>query len=449
MAQIDIKQIRGASQGSILFLGTNSTVSEDFPNLNWSQSDNIFYINGDLEVAGNLGVTGSTTLNGLVNVDNKYFFINTLLDLPTPVSTVITLADNTTYFFTTTVDLLGNRLVCGENTTILGGSSENCRIKSTGLVGVALITSVYSLPMRGITIEADVALNLDGDATTTAIDWFGVNFTNCPTVGIIKDYSNVIMSDCAFLNSSNCTFDGTIGSVGFGTCLFNGDAGSIFILPATLTITRRFRIIYSSIITLSGETSLEVNASAVIPNDGFILDTVNFAGGGTFLSGIDFTSPKALLINNVGILNSSNLGNLFMINNTTNTTIGVPNTNVYVKAAGTTTIGDNNSPRWTHTANRLTYAGNVNGNFVITSAAAVRASSPNQVVSIGIAKNDTIVDDSEVTIRMATSNQEYPGASQTVLQMTAGDYIEFFVRNTSSVDVRVADLNMIINKIPA
>jgi len=41
----------------------------------------------------------------------------------------------------------------------IGGSSENCRIKSTGLV-TALITSVYSLPIRNVTIEAALALDL-------------------------------------------------------------------------------------------------------------------------------------------------------------------------------------------------------------------------------------------------------------------------------------------------
>ena len=38
MAQQDIKQIRGASQGSVIFLGTNSVVSEDYNKLNWDQS---------------------------------------------------------------------------------------------------------------------------------------------------------------------------------------------------------------------------------------------------------------------------------------------------------------------------------------------------------------------------------------------------------------------------
>ena len=50
MAQQDIKQIRGASQGSILFLGTSSIVSEEYDKLNWDQSNNIFTINGNLKI---------------------------------------------------------------------------------------------------------------------------------------------------------------------------------------------------------------------------------------------------------------------------------------------------------------------------------------------------------------------------------------------------------------
>jgi hypothetical protein len=57
MSQIDIKQIHGASQGSILFLGTNSTVSESFSDLNWNQSDNILHING------NIGIGTSTPVS--------------------------------------------------------------------------------------------------------------------------------------------------------------------------------------------------------------------------------------------------------------------------------------------------------------------------------------------------------------------------------------------------
>jgi hypothetical protein len=46
MAQMNIKQIRGASQGSILFLGTNSVISENFTNLRWEQGSNKLVVNG-------------------------------------------------------------------------------------------------------------------------------------------------------------------------------------------------------------------------------------------------------------------------------------------------------------------------------------------------------------------------------------------------------------------
>ena len=142
---------------------------------------------------------------------NEFVFVFSKLDLPTPVSGVITLGNNITYFITKTIDLTGDRIVAGVNSVIIGGSSENCILKSTGLSSsTALITSVYSLPMRSITITHGTALNLDGDGTTTALDWFGVNFTDCATVGTIKDYTNFVMSDSAFLNSGNLTFDGTI-----------------------------------------------------------------------------------------------------------------------------------------------------------------------------------------------------------------------------------------------
>jgi len=239
-------------------------------------------------------------------------FVTSKSDLPTAVSGVITLEANKTYFFTTIVDLTGDRLVCGANTTILGGSSENCVIKSTGLSSsTALITSVYSLPIRNITITHGTALNLDGDGTTTALDWFGVNFTDCATIGTIKDYTNFIMQDSAFLNSGGMTLDGTIGTVGFTQCLFDCATTTTGItIASTANITRRFRIIYSSFVTLSGETSINVSSSATIGNERYILDTVNFSGGGTYITGVDQTSNKSLFVNCVGITNTAVNGQL-------------------------------------------------------------------------------------------------------------------------------------------
>jgi hypothetical protein len=379
---------------------------------------------------------------------NEFVFVFSKLDLPTAVSGVITLANNYTYFITKTIDLTGDRIVAGVNSVIIGGSSENCILKSTGLSSsTALITSVYSLPIRNITITHGTALNLDGDGSTTALDWFGVNFTDCATVGTIKDYTNFVMSDSAFLNSGNLTFDGTIGTIGMSNCLFDcATTSTALILPSTLTVTRRFRIIYSSFVVLSGETGINVNASATISSERYILDTVNFSGGGTYISGVTYTDNKALFVNCVGLTNTSTKGFMYMLNNTTDTAIGVSNVNVWVKASGTTTSGTNS--KFTHTTNRLTYNGAFTNSFLVTLNATVRSAGTNQSISIGVAKNGTIITESEGIVRTATSNVEHGGSTQAVLEMAANDYVELFVRNTSSTDIRVTDFNFNVVKIP-
>lgn len=375
-------------------------------------------------------------------------FVASKTDLPTAVSGVITLPTAISYFFTTTVDLTGDRIVCGLNTVILGASSENCYIKSTGLSSsTALITSVYSLPIRNISFTHGTVFNLDGDGTTTAIDWFGINFVDCATIGTIKDYTNFVMGDSAFLNSSGMTFDGSIGTIAFGNCLFDTSSGGTAItLASTLTVSRRFRIIYSSFVTLSGETSLNVSASATISDERYILDTVNFSGGGTYISGVTQTSNKTLFTNCVGVANTTTRGFMYMVNNTTNTPIGVPNVDVWVKALGTTTADSNNS-KFTHSNNRLTYSGAFNTSFLVSVNTAVRSSASNQNISIGIAKNGTILPNSEMTIRTSTSNQEHPGSTQYQIDLVTNDYVELFVKNNQSTDVRVSDLNFSVVKI--
>jgi hypothetical protein len=387
-----------------------------------------------------MALFSNTRLPNYVNVRNY-------IDLPFPQNGVITLLDNTTYIFDRDIDLVGNRLVCGENTTILGFSSENCRIKSTGLIGTALITSNYSLPIRGITIEADIALNLDGDGVNSAIDWFGVNFTDCSIIGTIKDYANVIMNDCAFLNSGGLTFDGTIGTVGFISCLFNCNAGNtVFILPSTLTISRRFRIIYSSFVLLSGETGINVSTGSTIPTESYILDTVNFAGGGTYLSGVDVTSNKALFINCVGIPNTFVNGQLYMSNNATATVVSA--TNTFYKVAGTTTPSADNS-KFSHTDNRLTCDAIIERKYYIFCNLSFTSGASN-VCEFGFY-------DSQLSgIRTPSKTKSTANAAGRaenigfgcIVNMKEGDYLEVHGANTSATsNITVSDLNFLIHQI--
>ncbi|MFN5416005.1 MAG: hypothetical protein ACK5B9_03040 [Flavobacteriia bacterium] len=358
----------------------------------------------------------------------------------------ITLKDNVTYFITDVVDLNGYRLICGENTTIIGGSSENCRLKSTGLTD-ALITSNYSLPLRNITIQAALALDLQGDGVTTALDWFGVNFTDCAVVGTIKNYSNFIMQDSAFLNSGGLTFDGTIGTIGTTQCLFDcNSSNTVFILPATLTVTRRFRITYSSFVVLSGETGINVNASATIPTESYILDTVNFAGGGTYLSGLNHTSNDSLFINCVNITNTAVNGQLYMQGNATTTTVSA--TNTFYKVAGTTTASADNS-KFSHSNNRLTCDATISRKYLIQCILSFSSGNGN-VCEFGFfdSQLNAIRTPSRTKATANTSGRAENVTFACVVNMRANDYLEIHCANTSaSTNILVDNMNFVVTEI--
>ncbi len=382
----------------------------------------------------------------------KIKFIDKVEDFPAPVSSVITLEDNLTYFITTTVDLLGSRLVCGQNTTIIGGSSENCFLKSTGLsAATPLITSQYSLPMRNLSITHDTALDLNGAGTpTAAIDWFGVNFTNCNSsnggsgVGTIQNYSNFIMSDCALLNSSGMTFNGTLGTVGFTQCLFSGVAGQTTLnFPSTLTITRRIRVTYSSFVAFGGATAINVSTSAVIPVEGYILDTVNFSGGATYTAGVQFNDNKALFTNCKGIGNSAEIGQAYFTNNTTPNPIAT--TGVFEKIQGVTTPSSVNQ-KFSHTDNRLTYTGGITRSFRITaSCSANSVVTPAAVILVRAAKNGTTLAESESQATTSATGRNENFYSQAIVELTTNDFIELFIANgTNANTLLVTELNIIV-----
>ena len=385
-------------------------------------------------------IRSTAKIDNLVFVDSKN-------SLPSASSGIITLTDNTTYYFTKTVDLTGDRLVCGQNTVLLGGSSENCRIKSTGLTGTALITSNWSLPIRFITIEADIALNLDASANANqALDWFGVNFTDCGSVGTIKTYTNFIMGDSAFLNSGDLTFDGSFGTIAFGNCLFEGrSAQTSIILPATLTITRRFRIIYSSFIILSGETGVNLSVSATVPNEGYIFDTVNFAGGGTYTAGITTSDNKSRISECRGVDNSGNIGQYFMTGNASSTVVSG---GAYTKVLGTTSAGSFVEKfDVTTTSNKAIYKGSLQGFYKIT-ATSTLVSSNNKVIALRVAKNGTTSASSRSASTTNSSGRAESVTCQDVTSLSTDDYIEIFVANeTDNTAVRVADLNVTIERL--
>jgi hypothetical protein len=345
-------------------------------------------------------------------------FVNSKSDFPAAVSGVITLAANVTYFITTTVDLTGDRLVGSQNTTLIGGSSENCFLISTGLsASTALISSAWSIPMRSLSITHGTALNLDATGNANqAIDWFGVNFTS---------------------------FDGTMGTVGFDQCLFSGIAGQTTLnFPSTLTITRRIRVIYSSFVAFGGATAINVDVNAVIPVESYILITVNFSGGATYVAGVQHDDNKALFQNCKGISNTAEVGQMYFNDNATQNAIATQS--VFEKIEGTTTASAENE-KFSHTSNRLTYTGGITREFVVTASCAAQSIQTNATtITIRIAKNGTTIAESEAKATTSATGRSENFYCQALVQLAQNDFIELFIANeTNANNLLVTDLNVL------
>lgn len=385
----------------------------------------------------------------LLPFESKNFqFVKEGGDLGTPVEGVITLEAGKTYFLIGDVDLMGARIETGGVVTLIGTSSETASLTSTGLPeGVPLLTSRYTMPVRFLTFkDVHTGVYIDdngGSNAPLAIDWFGVNFLNVSVVGEVGTVDNFIYDTGAFLSSQGLKFTGSTGTVGMSNSLFQGDGSpsNILEIAPTASLLRRFRITYSSIISFGSSTGILVDPLASIPVEGFILDTLNFSGGSTYVSGITSGDNKSRWLECRGVLNSNAISGYHMNGNTTPTTISAINTEV--KASGVTT----SSPvtqKFTNTNNRATYTGAISRDFKVTSVVSCLSGNNNQV-GLYIAKNGVVIQESEVYITTNATGRAEGGVCQVITSLSQGDYVEVFLENsTATVDVTLSELNVIV-----
>ena len=388
-------------------------------------------------------------IGGGITNDN-IIFVNAKDDFPTSVSDVITLAAGKTYIVTTSIDLLGDRIETGGVCNLFGTSSETSFLTSTGLgVSTPLITSIYTIVLERISFkDVGTCFSIDGNTNLVALDWKAVNFINIPNVGVINKCDNFIFDTGSFLGSEGLRFTGTIGTIGLNNSLFRGSggAGNILELDASCTITRRFRMIYTSVIAFSSTVGINVNASATITDERYILDTINFSGGGTYISGVDQTSNKSLFINCVGITNTAVNGQLYMQANATATVISASNT--FYKVLGTTSASADNS-KYTHSNNRLTNDASVSRKYLIQCVLSF-TSGATHVCEFGFydSKLAAIRTPSKTKATSNAGGRAENVSFACVVSHSIGDYLEIWCsNNTSAQNITVSDMNFVITEI--
>jgi len=418
--------------------------------INGSKSFILDTNNSTLELNYN---ASNETYIGKEILKNDFIFVYTKFDFPEAVNGVITLLDNATYYVLANIDLLGDRLVASSNTTILGASSENCSITSTGLsASQFLLYSDYTIPIRHILfkdVTKAIGINTSDLGTQPiALDWTGVNFSGCTVNLECGEINNFIFSKGAVLGSGTIKFTGSVGTIGIDNSLFVGDGSdyNIIELTADCIITRRFRIIYSSIVAFGSTKGVDVDVSATIPTEGYILDTVNFSGGGTYLAGLTQTSNSTLFKNCVGIVNTAVNGQIYMQDNATSTTISISDT--FYKVAGTTSASTDNS-KYTATDNRLTNNATIERKYLISCNLSF-TSGNNKVCEFGFydSKLSAVRTPSRTKSTSNGSGRAENTSFSCVVNHSENDYLEIWCSNTTdTANITVTDMNFVITEI--
>lgn len=385
-----------------------------------------------------------------IEIVNTYpnYAIRSLEDFPNrPTDGVIYLDADTSYMIYGTVDLLGLRIVCKGIVSIFGSSSETAYLQSTGLAaGRSLISTAYSLPIQNITIQsvgAGRVFDVDGGGTA-AIDWVAFNIVDCE-IGTIRNVSNFIVSNSAWFDCYGIIFSDGVGTVSFDLSLLTTAAGQTLIsIDSSVVITRRFRVLFSSVLVPVGSVGIALAVGASIPVDMFILTDVGFSGGSLdYLTGITALDNRARFSDCRGIDNSANTGYYAMDNN--NVATDIPSANTFVKIAGNTSAGI--LQRFTHTNNRLTYDGILVRTFGFWATASGLAGSNNTLqLQIRRYNSANVLQEVSASTRSTTSGNNRAENMTTFIPMNMqpNDYIEVWISNSNATNVTVTELIVMI-----
>ncbi len=92
MSQLHIKQIKGSNSGSILFLNSSQSVSEDISKLSWNYTDQVLNISGSVKLD-----TGFTTSNSLTMGEIRWNSNDLTFDVGLSSSVILELGQENLY----------------------------------------------------------------------------------------------------------------------------------------------------------------------------------------------------------------------------------------------------------------------------------------------------------------------------------------------------------------
>jgi hypothetical protein len=388
-----------------------------------------------------------TELFGLTGPTQRVV-VNVLSDFPTPVSSVITLADDTEYLIGDDISLGINELVMGDGCAVSGIESVAVTLTYTGTADMFTILN-DTARISDLTISCASGRVINFSDNTDTLFRMTDCTVSCSTFGLFNSggasgstvrFTNV---SPASITSSGCTITGSWNTWLWEVSATNLTGGSLFNFGAATFDAIVLDLILANL--GAGTTLITGAASSANINTGgtAIVTRMLTSGAGTILSGVTVDDALWNFFHNDDIADTRPDGLLSMQSNATATVIAVAGTPVLV--AGTWVV-ERSSQMTGTTAGRLTYDGGKDATLPITGSFTVEPASGGAVnISIEVAIDGSVVPNSKRTANSSAGNPASITIPWQEIFATA-TFVEYFVTNeTSTVNILVSSATGRVN----
>lgn len=368
-------------------------------------------------------------------------YVYSMNDLPVPVGPVITLDATKMYIFSGTVDISPNYIVMnGAGLRGVDPQKDGVMSNVGGAVLRSVDTDIFIQDLAVIPFSGSTKAYEFSDATgtkfcnlfsgTSVVDYPGV-----PSLGVgsVSGFKAITFVKNYWKAADGLKVGGNVGKFAAALNFITGiTAGSGLEFLGTLVIDDID--LANNYFVYTGQTGIKVNAGATV--DRARLTSNMFRDVGTPLTGVDSYSPGWSMQQNTNIPNSRAYSFIYFNNNTTSTTL--TNLDTFYKIAGATTVVK--QQRFTATNNRLTYIGKepILGKVLVIIGA--KAPSNGAEFTIAIAKNGTLITAPIASMGSTTNNQSFQISFNTEVDMITNDYIEVFIKSSTSSALTVSDM---------
>lgn len=405
-------------------------------------------LTGQGNIFTSVGVTsssGSAIIISGSGIPLNTVLIQTLSDLPTPVSNRITLEDNKIYKFASIVNLSNNGLVLGVNNVLLGSSPMNDGIISSysGPVISGINTSFGFRNLKLSTTNGIAFHVLNSNVGIANIK--NSIFSGCSGVGNLSGILSLAIEENSFIfngNGVNIYGSGTFLGVNNNKFYSNSGFCTGISLISGSGIYGASDIVDNMFDMASGQVCL-------FANSGFsrtgTLDSNIFGGTGVQISGgLNKTDVDWLFINNFQVADSRFYGSITLTGNSTATLN--PTAGVMQRVSGFSLTGNIMERFAMSNSGEMKYIGkqNFDGTAIISATIRTNAGT-NKIIAVNFFKNGIALGNVNRESNSNTTNSAI--GFQSYINLISGDTLAFALTNrTDTNSIIVQDYNFAIFK---